>query len=59
MVSEDEITSEHTCVRSGQILGEIETLRPDMGRSDDACGTMQVHDAYVNRKDPCVEEREL
>jgi hypothetical protein len=44
-MSEDEITPEHTCARIGQILGEIETLRLDMGRSKDARVPMQVRDA--------------
>lgn len=44
-MNEDEITSEHTCARIGQLLGEIETLRLDMGRNKDARVPMQVRDA--------------
>ena len=44
-MNEDEITSEHTCARIGQLLGEIETLRLEMGRNKDARVPMQVRDA--------------
>jgi hypothetical protein len=44
-MSEEEITSEHTSARIGQILGEIEALRLDMGRHKDARVPMQVRGA--------------
>jgi hypothetical protein len=42
---DDEITSEHASARIGQLLGEIETLRLDMGRHRDARVPMQVRNA--------------
>src|SRR5688500_9239407 len=44
-MNEDEITSEHTCGRIGQVLEELEALRLEMGRSRDARVPMQVRDA--------------
>ena len=42
---DDEITPEHTSARIGQVLGEIETLRLEMGRHKDARVPMQVRKA--------------
>lgn len=44
-MSNDEITSEHTCARIGQVLEELEALRLEMGRNRDARVAMQVSDA--------------
>jgi len=44
-MSDDEITSEHTCARVGQVLAEIEALRLETGRTRDARVPMQVRDA--------------
>jgi len=44
-MSNDEITSEHTCGRVGQILGELEALRLEIGRAKDARVPMHVRDA--------------
>jgi hypothetical protein len=44
-MNDDEITPEHTCARIGQLLGEIETLRLEMGRPKDVRVPMQVRDA--------------
>lgn len=44
-MSGDEITSEHTCARIGQVLEELEALRLEMGRIRDARVPMHVRDA--------------
>jgi hypothetical protein len=44
-MSEEEITSEHTCARIGQILDEIDALRLEMGRAKDARVPMHVREA--------------
>ena len=44
-MSEDEITSEHTCARIGQVLEELEALRLEMGRARDARVAMHVSNA--------------
>ena len=44
-MSNEEITSEHTCARIGQLLIELEALRLEMGRSKDARVPMHVRDA--------------
>ena len=44
-MSNDEITSEHTCARIEQVLEELEALRLEMGRNRDARVPMQVRDA--------------
>jgi hypothetical protein len=42
---DDEITSEHTCARIGQVLEELEALRLEMGRHRDARVPMHVSNA--------------
>ena len=44
-MNEEEITSEHTSARIGQLLGDIEALRLEMGRNRDARVPMHVRDA--------------
>lgn len=44
-MSNDEITSEHTCARIEQVLEELEALRLEMGRNRDARVPMHVRDA--------------
>ena len=44
-MSDDVITSEHTCARIGQVLEELEALRLEMGRNRDARVPMHVRDA--------------
>lgn len=44
-MSDDEITSEHTCARIGQVLEELEALRLEMGRAKDARVPMHVREA--------------
>jgi hypothetical protein len=44
-MKDEEITPEHTSARIGQILGEIEALRVEMGRSRDTRVPMQVRGA--------------
>jgi hypothetical protein len=44
-MSGDEITSEHTFARIGQVLEELEALRLEMGRTRDARVPMHVSDA--------------
>lgn len=44
-MSDDQITSEHTCARVEQVLEELEALRLEMGRNRDARVPMVVRDA--------------
>lgn len=43
-MKDEEITSEHTCARIGQLLGELEGLRLEMGRNRDARISMHARE---------------
>jgi hypothetical protein len=43
-MKDEEITSEHTCARIGQLLGDLEALRLEMGRSRDARISMHARE---------------
>src|SRR5262245_64343144 len=48
-MSQEEITSEHTCARAMQVLEQLEDLRLEMGRPRDARVPMQVR--YVSPRE--------